>query len=411
MADKTELVEEIKSLQRSDPEAKQAWWDFCSNELGGIKDPNKHDAATLLRFLNTFGEDSQELGSSSQNRATRKGGGDGGRSYRGGSGGGGTFRGGGESDDVDDGDSTSRGGWPSNGVSGGGAYAHGESSGKGGSYARVGDGGGGGGRNNHSDPDPELVEFVKCGQRQSAHWKAAWHSYCDSQGGGFKDPARHEESFVLGFIEYVGQCVLAQLSAIDNEESNQSNQSNHRGGGTFGRPVGSFVGGSPGGGKRVNPVGTGGGGGCVGGSGGRWSSGTGTGTGGQWVCSGNVGGRWSPASVGGGASGRGKGCAKGNSSIVAAVPSKKRSTSEMSVVPRAAIAPTSSKRTRMSSATEDPEKTELIRRVKNFQRRDEESKQSWWSYTDEHHGGIHDPARLDAAVLEAFLFQYEDGQE
>lgn len=52
---KNGLVNQIKELQRSNPQAKESWWQFCDTTLGGVRDPNKHDADTLKVFLAEFG--------------------------------------------------------------------------------------------------------------------------------------------------------------------------------------------------------------------------------------------------------------------------------------------------------------------------------------------------------------------
>ena len=46
-----ELVETVKTLQRTDPQKKQLWVEFCDSYGSGIKDPNRHDAATLQDFI------------------------------------------------------------------------------------------------------------------------------------------------------------------------------------------------------------------------------------------------------------------------------------------------------------------------------------------------------------------------
>merc|ERR1712060_935520 len=52
--------------------------------------------------------------------------------------------------------------------------------------------------------------------------------------------------------------------------------------------------------------------------------------------------------------------------------------------------------------TGDPEKDELVSRIKAFQRESDENKQAWWNYCDTHLGGNRDPARHDANTLEDF---------
>merc|ERR1712139_133959 len=48
-------------------------------------------------------------------------------------------------------------------------------------------------------------------------------------------------------------------------------------------------------------------------------------------------------------------------------------------------------------------KSELVEKIKSMQRSDAEAKKKWWAFTDEQHGGVHDPKKLDKAVLEEFL--------
>lgn len=70
MATKAELVEQIKGLQRSDPEAKQAWWDYCDSELGGMHDPNRHDSEALQTFLASLGTCAPTVGNSYAGRSS-----------------------------------------------------------------------------------------------------------------------------------------------------------------------------------------------------------------------------------------------------------------------------------------------------------------------------------------------------
>merc|ERR1719203_2341037 len=52
---KMELVSQIKSFQRIGEAQKQAWWDHCDQNLGGIRDPAKHDTGTLQNFVHSYG--------------------------------------------------------------------------------------------------------------------------------------------------------------------------------------------------------------------------------------------------------------------------------------------------------------------------------------------------------------------
>jgi len=50
-----------------------------------------------------------------------------------------------------------------------------------------------------------LVDLLKEGQRRSQHWKCAWASYCQHYGGGIHDPGKHKTSFLVGFLDFLGQ--------------------------------------------------------------------------------------------------------------------------------------------------------------------------------------------------------------
>jgi hypothetical protein len=58
----------------------------------------------------------------------------------------------------------------------------------------------------------DVVSLVKTGQRVSVHWKRAWQAYCQSFGTGMNDPARYNQDFITGFLDYAGQLAEAQLS-------------------------------------------------------------------------------------------------------------------------------------------------------------------------------------------------------
>ncbi|CAK0816380.1 unnamed protein product [Prorocentrum cordatum] len=54
---KAALVDKVKALQRSDPTAKDAWQTYCEDSYRGVKDPSRHEAASLEAFLSTYGVD------------------------------------------------------------------------------------------------------------------------------------------------------------------------------------------------------------------------------------------------------------------------------------------------------------------------------------------------------------------
>lgn len=52
MPSKALLVDKVKSLQRSSADARTSWCDYVDAECNGVRDPNRHDAATLQAFIN-----------------------------------------------------------------------------------------------------------------------------------------------------------------------------------------------------------------------------------------------------------------------------------------------------------------------------------------------------------------------
>jgi len=50
----------------------------------------------------------------------------------------------------------------------------------------------------------ELVSQIKAFQRSSEEHKQIWWAFCDSQGGGNRDPARHDEDVLQAFLTEQG---------------------------------------------------------------------------------------------------------------------------------------------------------------------------------------------------------------
>eukprot|EP00406_Dinophysis_acuminata_P070022 CAMPEP_0179272576 /NCGR_PEP_ID=MMETSP0797-20121207/32573_1 /TAXON_ID=47934 /ORGANISM="Dinophysis acuminata, Strain DAEP01" /LENGTH=250 /DNA_ID=CAMNT_0020980985 /DNA_START=59 /DNA_END=811 /DNA_ORIENTATION=- len=48
------IVERVKALQRSDPAGKQTWWEYCDAYGEGVRDPGRHSAAFLLKFMEGY---------------------------------------------------------------------------------------------------------------------------------------------------------------------------------------------------------------------------------------------------------------------------------------------------------------------------------------------------------------------
>jgi len=49
-----------------------------------------------------------------------------------------------------------------------------------------------------------LIDLFKHRQRTSACWNQAWACYCQTYGGGVNDPAKHDHSFLIGFLDFLG---------------------------------------------------------------------------------------------------------------------------------------------------------------------------------------------------------------
>merc|ERR1719221_1737600 len=61
------------------------------------------------------------------------------------------------------------------------------------------------------------------------------------------------------------------------------------------------------------------------------------------------------------------------------------------------------KRPAMGMDSMDPEKMELVNKVKAFQRADQQCKDAWHRYCDEQLSGVRDPSRHEAETLRTFL--------
>ena len=177
MAGKEGLVQQIKNMQRIDPTFRQTWWDFCESQLGGVRDPNRHDESVLGTFLEQY--NSGAIAPSpyrAEEEWWNKGKGKG----KGGGGGGG-------------------GNYGQNSVFSGGGYDMGAQ----GWGMMMG---------------ASLSDMVKTGQRASYHYRTAWTIYCALYGAGKNDPARHEEKFIRGFIDYLGELATNGLSSIASSQ-------------------------------------------------------------------------------------------------------------------------------------------------------------------------------------------------
>lgn len=199
------LVERIKRLQRSSAQAKQAWIEYTDTELGGKRDPNLHTASALEAFLANWEENPGEATPVFKANVMSN-----------------------EepppSDLVDKVKRVQR--MSPQGKQAWIDYCDGELGGVrdpnrhqadalaefldqwDASAAAMWDPGEGG----KVKAGPQPVEFVKQGSRLSPAFKAAWGQYCQQLMGGTSDPGRYDEAFLSSFAEYAGRLVSADLA-------------------------------------------------------------------------------------------------------------------------------------------------------------------------------------------------------
>lgn len=120
-----ELAQHIKQLQRASEEWKDAWHKLCDTEGGGVRDPGRHSTSMLRRFVDAT-EQAQRTGHTVHQLLSLP------------------------------------------------------------AMSRI----------NH-----ELVAQVKRAQRTSEQWKERWHKMCDTEGGGCRDPNRYNDEFLSRFLD------------------------------------------------------------------------------------------------------------------------------------------------------------------------------------------------------------------
>merc|ERR1712176_556584 len=68
-----------------------------------------------------------------------------------------------------------------------------------------------------------LVQRVKSAQRMSEELKQAWHEMCDTEGGGIRDPSRHDAAFLLRFLEMASAQTFGNAMCIVQTSAMESN--------------------------------------------------------------------------------------------------------------------------------------------------------------------------------------------
>jgi hypothetical protein len=147
--DHQSMISQVKQVQRSDPAAKQQWWDYADTHLAGSRDPARHDVSTLMEFMNAYNSGALPPPSADGSGNSGKGGGKG------------------------------CGGWS--------------------------------GWGDASGASENMVDFIKTGQKNSRPFKMAWVGYCGMAGNGKFDPSKYNDSFINGFIQYLGNLAAADM--------------------------------------------------------------------------------------------------------------------------------------------------------------------------------------------------------
>lgn len=62
-----------------------------------------------------------------------------------------------------------------------------------------------------------LGTLFKEGQRKSMHFRNSWSSYCQHYGAGRNDPEKHENTFLSGFLDFLGQRGNAVLALLPQQ--------------------------------------------------------------------------------------------------------------------------------------------------------------------------------------------------
>eukprot|EP00401_Gymnodinium_catenatum_P064669 CAMPEP_0117485710 /NCGR_PEP_ID=MMETSP0784-20121206/15104_1 /TAXON_ID=39447 /ORGANISM="" /LENGTH=657 /DNA_ID=CAMNT_0005280303 /DNA_START=32 /DNA_END=2005 /DNA_ORIENTATION=- len=185
------LVAAVKAFKRLGDDQKQAWWNYCDRELSGVRDPARHEVATLQRFADAYGLDVQAAAAASP--AFGMTGMAGAASFG--------MHGAGMSRSTDMGMGMSM--VTSMGMDGGPPPQRT----KGGKGTTFGAGGTG-------DPTRDaLVAAVKAYQRQGDDQKQVWWNFCDTELSGVRDPARHEVATLRRFADAYGLDVQAAEAA------------------------------------------------------------------------------------------------------------------------------------------------------------------------------------------------------
>ncbi|CAD7936730.1 unnamed protein product [Amoebophrya sp. A120] len=229
----------------------------------------------------------------------------------------------------------------------------------------------------------EYADVVKAGQRCSTNFKNAWHAYCESQGHVMYDPAKHEVTFIQGFLDNLGKGYLTMagqqhqitqngVTAYPNAaQSNTSTPANY-GGSRYGSDGAYTSDGTPAG-MDYNSSGGG-----YTPAGGKKGGGKGGNNYGYGAAPGNY-------QNGGGAGNYGYGAS--NSQQPTQMYNHQQGQASQTAANASALG-------------------RVIELVKQGQRNSAEWKTMWIDWAQENGNGVHDPTRHQACFIIAFVLKY-----
>jgi len=198
------LVEQVKSLQRSDPSAKEFWGSYTTSQGGGTRDPNKHTAEFLQGFIDQYNAGGaaafQGMGAGAMGGAMGAGGWGGGDD--------GSVEGlAAKVKEMQRSNANAKEQWTAfTDLNGAGRrdpskhtpeflqgfIDHIQSGHQINPSAAAG-----------NMENPGLGDAFKLLQKKSESFKNHWRQFCTTQGGGRFDPSKHDTAFHMCFIEHI----------------------------------------------------------------------------------------------------------------------------------------------------------------------------------------------------------------
>lgn len=198
------LVEKVKKIQRGGSDGRKAWQDYADSQLQGVRDPNRHDAASLQYFLDTYGQHAEGGGEAEVADASlvqrvkdiQRGGGDGRQAW--------ITHADRHLEGVRD---------PSR---------HGTKALR--NFLKTFEKSAASENKTQDSSEKVAADFIRIGARLSSNFKAAWKAYCSMYGSDTSNPAHYDEGQITAFADYVAEQVQNGLaSSVPGDEQGDVN--------------------------------------------------------------------------------------------------------------------------------------------------------------------------------------------